>query len=248
MKGAEMKRLFDLGQFPIGCAALIAMLVLSRLAQAQGFEVLYSFPGGNSGAYPTGAPLQDKAGNLYGVTAGTYVGQNVQGSVLFKLEPDGTESVLYSFQGGSDGDTPAAGVIADKAGSFYGVTIYGGQYGCGVAYKVTPAGSETVLRDFDPATDGCQPFAGLTIDGKGNLYGTTSSAGPIGGTVFELKPSGREKILHSFPTGANDGWQPAGNLLRDSFGNLYGTTVDGGINCGGSGCGTVFKIAPDGTE
>lgn len=239
----DMSLLRNLGSLILGSVALIPVLLKPHVARSQGLEVLYSFPGGDSGAYPFGAPLQDSAGNLYGVTNQG----GVQG-ILFKVAPDGTETVLHSFQDGRDGANPEGSVISDASGSLYGMTTFGGKNGCGVVYRVKQSGTEKVLHAFDVAKNGCQPVAGLTMDRKGSLYGTTSEGGPLyGGTVFELEPSGKLKVLHSFPATTNDGWLPAGDLLRDAAGNLYGTTVNGGTTCG-YGCGIIFKIAPDGTE
>lgn len=221
----------------------ISAFVSLQRACAREFQILYAFSGGSSGAYPQGTPYQDAAGNLYGVT-----NEGGQQGVLFKLSPKGRETIVHSFQDGSDGANPQAGVVSDKAGNLYGMTTYGGTYECGVIYRVTPRQEETVLLTFDPATDGCEPLAGLTIDRQGNLYGVTSATGPNGGTAFELKPDGEEKILHAFPANAKDGWFPAGTLLRERSGDLYGTTANGGKNCATYGCGKVFRISSDGSE
>src|SRR5262249_25298843 len=111
------------------------------------------------------------------------------------------------------------------------------------------ASSEKVLyafeRDFQGAGDGAVPSAGLVADTAGNLYGTTLAGGDEGeGTVFKLSPGGSETILHSFP-GGKDGYSPEAGLIIDEAGNLYGTTTLGGLE---GNNGTVFKIAPDGTE
>jgi uncharacterized repeat protein (TIGR03803 family) len=148
----------------------------------------------------------------------------------------------------------------DSAGNLYGTTQKGGTGcpspftpGCGVVFKIDPAGNETVLYSFTGANgDGAFPFAGLILDSAGNLYGTTNSGGAAGGgfagpgTVFKVDPTGHETVLHSF-TGLNgDGANPfGGRLVRDSAGNLYGTTLQGGGlpggNCG-NGCGIVFEL------
>ena len=109
---------------------------------------------------------------------------------MFKLTPDGVESVLHAFKG-DDGSNPSAGVIADSAGNLYGTTVGGGKYGTGTVFKLTPDGKETVLHSFANDTivslDGVGPSAGLIADRSGNLYGTTENGGPSGaGTVFKL--------------------------------------------------------------
>jgi uncharacterized repeat protein (TIGR03803 family) len=121
----------------------------------------------------------------------------------------GNQKVLYTFTGGVDGSQPyQAGVIFDPAGNLYGVTQYGGAYGKGTVFQLTPstggAWTETVLHSFTAGTDGQQPQGGLVIDGAGNLFGTTSGGGDRNaecGTVFELSPTDSGwtfAVLHSF--------------------------------------------------
>ncbi len=106
-------------------------------------------------------------------------------------------------------------------------------------FKVDPSGTETVLHTFLGAPDGSFPYAGMVLDGAGNLYGTTMYGGAGGhGTVFEIDASGGEMILHDFAGGSADGAFPEAVLLLDSQGNIYGTTYEGGpFNKG-----TVFEI------
>ena len=159
-----------------------------------------------------------------------------------------TLTTLYSFTGDADGGNPYFGdLVLDAKGNLYGTTFAGGS-GHGVVFKVTPSGAETVLHAFD-STDGCSPYAGLIRDAKGNLYGTTGACGAYGnGTVFEVTKAGVATALYSF-TGGADGGQPFAGLVRDSLGNLYGTTNQGGApGCFGLGCGTVFEVTPSGTE
>jgi len=220
-----------------------------------GAAVLYAFNGGPDGAGPglystdTGL-IADSAGNLYGTTyAGGGSGCAGDGcGTVFMLAPDGTETVLYAFRGLSDGENPTSGVIRDTAGNLYGTTVTGGKYGGGTVFKLAPDGTETVLHSFDPESDGEYPNA-LIRDMSGNIYGTTYDCGircdlsACCGTVFELAPNGTETVLHFF-TGGSDGSHPQGRLIWDGAGNFYGTTTQDGP--GGSG--TVFKLAPDGTE
>jgi uncharacterized repeat protein (TIGR03803 family) len=165
---------------------------------------------------------------------------------------------LHSFAGPpTDGALPEAGLIGDEAGNLYGTTAYGGKSGYGAVFKLSEGGKESVLYSFiGGATDGEYPIAGLVRDSAGNLYGTTYSGGDLTcspgsgfgcGTVFKLSPTGKERVLYSF-TGA-DGALPQAGLIRDSAGNLYGTTVYGGdFSCGVLGCGTVFKLDGTGQE
>jgi len=239
--------------------------VVFKLA-ADGTEtVLYSFcsqANCSDGAAPYAGLIMDGSGNLYGTTAaggnGNAACQEGCG-VVFKLAPDGTETVLYGFcsqANCSDGDAPYAGLIMDGAGNLYGTTFSGGlnvgcSTGCGTVFKIAPDGTETVLHSFCPeanCTDGDQPMGGLIMDGSGNLYGTTSNGGFHSyccGTVFELAPDGTETVLYAFGQAQTDGIYPLAGVTMDGAGNLYGTTSSG-LNEGVLG--TVFKLAPDGTE
>ena len=202
------------------------------------------------GVEPSAGLILDQEGNLYGTTF--QGGANNLGAV-FELTSDGTETVLYSFGSQSgDGTYPAASLTMDKRGNLYGTTQHGGgttncYQGCGTVFKLTRSGQETVLHSFGVKPgDGIQPLAGLVLDDRGNLYGTTFLGGAVGiGTVFKLTPEGAERVLHSFSTD-QDGNLPTGNLMRDTVGNLYGTTTSGGTD--GNTAGTVFKVTPDGTE
>jgi uncharacterized repeat protein (TIGR03803 family) len=210
---------------------------------------LHSFQYGG-GESPMAGLLRDADGNLYGTTV--YGGENgsscgavkIGCGVVFKLDKNGTETVLHRFKGGtSDGQFPEALLIRDSAGNLYGTTIQGDQYDEGMAFKLDKAGTETILFTFD-VTDGAEPFPGVVSDVAGNLYGTTSDGGSCDeGTVFELDPAGTETVLHNFCGG--DGAYPLSALIWDDAGNLYGTTQEGGSSdvCDG-GCGTVFELSP----
>jgi uncharacterized repeat protein (TIGR03803 family) len=199
--------------------------------------VLHAFPKtGTDGQIPYAGLIQGSDGNLYGTTY--FGGANGLGTV-FKVTLSGTETVLYSFAGGSDGDHPYGGVVQGTDGNFYGTTYQGGASGNGTVFKITPSGTETVLYAFAGGSDGAVPEAGLTLGSDGNFYGDTLQGGADGlGTVFELTPSGSETILHSFAGGGSDGANPTANLVPGTDGNLYGTTSAGGPG----GHGTFFKV------
>ena len=157
---------------------------------------------------------------------------------MFKVTPTGTESVLLSFVEGM-GEYPMAGLVEDSAGNFYGTLLNGGDDDCGQVFKVNQSGTETLLYGFGGGLLGKYPYAGLVVDGSGNLYGTTFQGGAFQyGEVFELSATGHAAFLHSFS--GKDGAFPYAGLIRDSAGNLYGTTTAGGS----AGAGTVFKITP----
>ncbi len=145
----------------------LVVLVLAAVAQAQTFTVLYNFTGSSDGGYPYGGLVQDADGNLYGAAN---VGGASNFGVVFKVDPQGTETVLYSFAGGTDGESPYGGVILDTAGNLYGTTYKGGASNYGTVFKVSKAGKETVLHSFaGGSADGCNPGGGLILDAKGNL-------------------------------------------------------------------------------
>ena len=155
-----------------------------------------------------------------------------------------TEKVLHSFTGTPDGALPYAGLVLNAKGNMYGTTSQGGKNGFGTVFKVTPSGKETVLYSFEgPPNDGAEPWGGVVLDAKGNMYGTTSQGGAYGlGTVFKLTPSGKETVLHSFSGG--DGETPYAGLVANQKGTMYGTTYYGGAYQGG----VVFKITSSGKE
>jgi uncharacterized repeat protein (TIGR03803 family) len=200
-------------------------------------RVVFGFSGAN-GNTPS-AVVRDKLGNLYGTTVKGGAG-NV--GTVFKITPGGAETVLYSFQDGSDGGLPGVGVVLDKSGNLYGTTLSGGPTANGVVFKVTPAGTETVLYGFTGGNDGGVPYGPLLLDKQGDLYGTTSeSDGQSGfGVVYKLAADGSETVLHAFASGT-DGGAPRGGLIADpAFGRgyLFGTTT----GAEDFSRGTIFEI------
>jgi uncharacterized repeat protein (TIGR03803 family) len=340
----------------VGSAALAAA---AGFAPAQSTEtVLHSFQGAPDGDTPVAGLIFDNEGALYGTTK--FGGLSAFGpGVVFKLTPPvppatkWTKTVLYRFQGGNDGANPFAGLVFNSNGALFGTTSGGGPFGFGTVFKLKPpvppatqwtekvlysfgsptAGSifaskgplsgtsnekkcksppslpssplgllvigstvpgglvdvaygttnmggdcskgavflllaevlppvkgqikgqietqtqwtETTLYSFMDEPDGASPFAGLILDSKGALFGTTDTGGTSdNGTVFKLKPpvppatAWTEKVLYNF-NGGNDGAAPVAGLILDSEGALYGTTESGG---GPSQAGTVFKLKP----
>jgi uncharacterized repeat protein (TIGR03803 family) len=202
--------------------------------------VLYSFTGGADGAIPIAGLIRDEAGNLYGTTDGGGASGN---GTVFKLDANGKETVLHSFAGGADGADPHAGLIRDAAGNLYSVTVGGGTSNRGTVFKLDTNGQETVLYTFTGGADGGFPEDRLIRDAAGNLYGMTEAGGNSNlGTVFKVDPQNNETVSYSFG-GQPDGANPFAGLIRDTQGNLYGTTFQGG-----TGCGIVFKLDTNGTE
>jgi len=211
---------------------------------------LHIFTGGPDGGNPQSTLLPDGTGGFFGTAAAgansdcTLSGGFSGCGTVFHLGKNGQFKVLHSFTGGRDGSNPIAGLTRDKQGNLYGVTIGGGKRncqpvgGCGTIFRLDLAGNFTVLHAFTGGPDGGNPYGGLIVDPAGNLFGTTINGGDSTckcGVVFRLVGS-TETVLHTF-TGS-DGDKPYGVLVRDSSGNLFGTTYGGG----GWNSGEVFKL------
>ncbi|MGD0867114.1 MAG: choice-of-anchor tandem repeat GloVer-containing protein, partial [Rhizomicrobium sp.] len=262
-------------QYLFRCGLALTLFVPLHSVRAATETVLYSFcsqANCTDGSSPDAGLIMDSAGNLYGTTSlgGANIGSSTEYSegTVFKVEPGGTETVLYSFcsqTNCTDGATPQAGLIMDKKGNLYGTTSTGGANilyvnSAGTVFKLEPGGTETVLYSFcsqNNCTDGAGPQGSLIRDKKGNLYGTTYGGGANafgggggGGTVFKVEPGGTETVLYSFcsQTNCTDGSLPKAGLIMGSAGTLYGTTQGGGSNIDLFGAGTIFKVEPGGTE
>jgi uncharacterized repeat protein (TIGR03803 family) len=218
----------------------------------------------------------DATGNLYGATG--YGGNlncfgGIGCGVVFELSPPGngktawTETVLYTFTGGSDGASPQPPPIFDSAGNLLGTASSGGASGYGTVYQLTPppkgqsAWTFTVLYALGGSPDGAYLNSPLVPDNSGNyvtgtFYGGTGSCAfsnaPVGcGTVLKLSPPAKnggswtESVLYSIPT-QSKGALVGAPLLVDASGVIYGATFSGGNPkyCGGSGCGVSFSLKP----
>jgi uncharacterized repeat protein (TIGR03803 family) len=208
-------------------------------------SVLHSFGGGSDGLYPTSSLFLQNGLQLFGTTLD---GGNANGGTVFKLTTAGRETIFHLFDNDSGGYGPQAGVIGDQAGNLYGTNQVGGAAGKGTVYKLGPKGKETALHAFS-GNDGANPDSVLVMDQAGNLYGTTPMGGTAGfGVVFKIAAGGAFSVLHAFTGPASDGGDgsyPSGGLTLDSAGNLYGTTLKGGLY---DDYGTVFKVTPQGHE
>ena len=211
----------------------------------------------DDGSDPQSSPIFDQAGNLYGTTNQGGIGG---AGVVFELteNADGKwqEKILHQFTGGADGGNPRSSLIFDQAGNLYGTAAFDGyygecSYGCGVVFELTPKSdgswTDSVLHSFTGGRDGQYPFAGLTFDKAGNLYGTAEEAGNLTrcsghgcGVVFKLTPNANggwnETVLHTFLDQPNA--FPFAGVIFDSAGNLYGTTYGDQ----GTAFGSVFEI------
>jgi uncharacterized repeat protein (TIGR03803 family) len=239
-------------------AAVFAFLSTASPAFGASEKVLYSFcphPAAHcpDGRIPSSGVTFDTAGNLYGTTSEGGASRN---GIVFELIPNNgkwTEKILHNFTGDKGGSRPNTTLILDASGNLYGTTYEGGlddcpgYQGCGTVFELMPGtnGKWTlkVLHAFT-GKDGFEPEGNLILDSAGNLYGTTSASGQyLAGLVFELIPGKNgqwtEKVLHSF--NRVDGAGPAGGMVMDTAGNLYGTTAGGGTYSEG----TVYELIPN---
>lgn len=208
-------------------------------------RILYSFDGAD-GAKPAGNVVADARGDLFGDTSlgGAWNWGNV--FELVRKKRGYSERVLYSFTGYVDGQEPVGAPVLDAHGDVFGTTQFGGAYGRGAVFEVSPAHAgytERVLHSF-PGTFG-QPQAGLAISADGRLYGTIYGFGSDDpyGSVFSLRPTKTGAVytdLYDFQ-GAGDGENPFATLtIDDATGVIYGTTEYGGTDANG----TVFSLTP----
>jgi uncharacterized repeat protein (TIGR03803 family) len=240
--------------------AAVVLLACSSSANAQTERVLFNFGtyAGDS-TNPYAGIIADSAGNFYGTT---FLGGAFDDGSVFEVSPPAvkggawTETVLYSFTGGSDGSLPQSGLVMDSQGALYGAADLGAV--AGTVYKLTPPAisgdpwTETTIYSFTGGDDGGLPLSTLVFDNSGNLYGTTQGGGVYGGgTVFELSPpaiSGdpwTETVLYSFDGSPfshqyTHGCAPHAGVILGPKGALYGTTEF----CGSADNGVVYKLAP----
>lgn len=260
-----------------GCGTVFKLSPPSAKGGSWAETVLYEFSGYSygDGSSPIGGVILDETGNLYGVTGYGGTGPCILFGIatgcgtVYELSPPAkagdpwTEKVLYSFQGGDDGDYAVGSLVFDGEGKLYGATSFGGGQettcgyylvGCGTIFELSPPQTgggqwtENVLHRFAGGEDGGNPTGGFVFDSEGSLYGTTGSGGSEGGvcslgcgTVFRLtpRPDGEawaEQILLSF--NGQDGAYPYAGVIPDKHGNLYGTFYSGGK----VGDGGVFEL------
>jgi uncharacterized repeat protein (TIGR03803 family) len=225
-----------------------------KLTKTGTLTVLHSFCGGSGcgslttdGAEPTGRLIFGANGDLYGTTqvGGLFNGFYNQGTI-FRITTSGVYTVLHVFSGnfGSepDGANPAAGLTLASNGDFYGTTTAGGASKDGTVFKVTPAGTVTLLHSFTGTIDGSMPIGALVQASDGNLYGTCYSGGANGtGTAFRITTKGAFTKIYDFAAGVapgNIGYLPKAGLIQASDGNLYGTAWEGGV----FDAGTIYQL------
>lgn len=232
-----------------------AVYELQHRGSGYTFNNLFTFDGYN-GALPNAGVVFGPQGKLYGTTA---VGGGRGGGIVFDLAPLSARcqtiscpwhiDLLHAFALGTDGSWPGYGnVTFDSAGNLYGTTADGGTNGYGQVFELIHSGGQwtksTLYSFAGPPNDGSGPYAGVTFDAAGNMFGTTVGGGENNvGTIYKLIPTGQgwtESVLYSFSNASGD--YPSDTLVIDSSGNLYGTTLNGGPGSAG----TVFELSPSG--
>lgn len=239
-------------------------LAVGLLAAPATLTTIYTFTdtagdgGGPNSGFAIGA-----GGVMYGTTSD---GGDSNAGTVYQLTPPAssggtwTETVLYSFTGGSDGSEPLGGVVIGAGGVLYGATAFGGASGDGTVFSLTPPAisgnpwTEAVLHSFS-GTDGNDPNSGVVIGNGGALYGVTANGGSADmGVVYAVTPGvmggpWTEATIHEF-TGSPDGQGPTSGLVIGAGDVLYGVTRNGG---GGDpscnhrteiGCGIVYSLTP----
>ena len=221
-----------------------------KITPAGTLTTLYNFcsqSGCTDGIFPYGGLVQGTDGNFYGTASN---GGDGWGTV-FKITPDGTLTTLHVFEL-FEGATPKGTLVQGTDGNFYGTTVEGGANFEGSVFVMMPDGTLTTLSSLGAEDSGGAPYAGLVQGTDGNFYGTGSRGGNGNGMVFTVTATGTFTMLYSFcaQSGCPDGMSPFAGLVQGADGNFYGATNSGGNFNACSleqGCGTIFKIAADGT-
>lgn len=229
---------------PAGCG------IVYKVDKTGKETVLHAFTGGSDGWEPLHELTRDAAGNLYGTTE---AGGGVTGGAcatsgcgtVFRISTTGKETILHAFTGKTDGNFPNSRLVLDPSGNLYGTTPWGGILtgvcvteglrGCGVLFKVSKTGKDTILHSFTNGADGAMPTGNLVADANGNLYGCTSVGGAFGnGTIYEFSAAGEFSVLYNFAS-----VNFCGGLVRDVNGNFFGIAS-------GSPDGVVFEVDASG--
>ncbi|MBS0580720.1 MAG: hypothetical protein JSR36_15795 [Proteobacteria bacterium] len=221
------------GQFGAG--------VMFAISAGGAETVLHSFGSAAGGQYPYGSLIQASDGNFYGMSmSGGAYGLGA----VFVIHPDGSELVVHSFGLNADGQAPAGSLIQGADGKLYGMTSAGGDYGGGIVFSMTLAGTETILHSLGAGSDGSAPAGSLLQASDGYFYGLTQSGGAnAAGAVIKIDAAGNETVLVSLGSGS-DGAAPKGDLLQANDGTFYALTSSGGAN----GLGAVVQVSLNGAE
>jgi len=224
-----------------------------KISPAGTLTTLYSFQNSTDGSYPVGTLVQGSDGNFYGETNqggdvslcfNPYLGLSNGCGTLFRITPAGAFSVVYTFQGTTDGGFPSGGLVQGSDGNYYGLTG-------GTVFRYVPGGSVTTIATFPTTNAIAAPNGPLVEDASGNYWGTAAEGGAYGeGVVFKASAANGFQLVWTFCSDTNcaGGGTPYAPLFAASDGNFYGSTFAGSdpAGCAGFGCGTVFRVTPAG--
>lgn len=230
----------------------MALLATGVHAAAPPVTVLHAFDN-TDGRMPASRLVEGADGNLYGTT---WLGGANDCGTIFRITPEGVLTTLHALASATDGCQPRSGLIRGSDDHFCGVAVLGGPLALGTVFRITAAGVFTRLHAFGGASSPAGPEGRLLEGSDGRLYGTTTVGGSVAsgestisgnGTIYRMSMTGADfEVLHTFSLlDEANGYFPAAGLVEATDGHLYGTTELGGAGC--STCGTVFRIAPDGT-
>lgn len=241
MKSASLQnRLAGAVAFALFTAVVVTGMTLPT--QGQTVTTLFNFTGSQNASTPVGVMAQGRDGNYYGIT------QSPGAGTIYKIDASGNFTLLHTMASDSSEGASCNGLVLGTDGNFYGTCYRGGNSGIyGTIFKVTPAGTLTLLHAFNPAvvtTEGCLPLGVPFQASDGNFYGTTQECGSNGlGNAYKITPAGVFTTINQFSPSANIGYTLTSTLIQGSDGNLWGTANFGGVNGGG----TVFKMSLSGT-
>jgi uncharacterized repeat protein (TIGR03803 family) len=214
--------------------------IIFKITPTGTLTVLKNLDYTTTGGSPYGSLIKSTDGNFYGMTSS---GGSGGYGTAFKITPSGTFTVFGNFDYYNKGGYPRGSLSQGGDGNFYGMTNYGGTYGYGTVFKITPGATITVLRHLNTA-DGVNPYGSLYKNSDGYFYGMTYSGGVSNsyGTIFKISSTGSFSVLLRFPDNAW-GVSPYGSLVQAKDGNFYGTAYEGGTY----GQGTIYKLCPSGS-
>jgi uncharacterized repeat protein (TIGR03803 family) len=197
-----------------------------RVTAGGTFKTLYNFDGPH-GCQPLAPLVLGNDGNFYGTTLVLTGVNNPNLGAIYKITPAGAITLVHIFDG-THGAEAYAPLMQASNGNFYGATVNGGQYGNGIVFEMTSAGVFTDLHDFDPNTEGGEPFSALIEGENGILYGTTVYGGTFNdGTIYSIPlGGGNPDTLYSFD--GTSGTAPGAPLMQHTNGTFYGDSAWGG--------------------
>lgn len=211
-----------------------------RLTTTGKYTIIHALDYNNEGSSSSSVPAKGNDGNLYAMAS---AGGLLNYGIIFKTTTAGDFTILNTFNGSVQGNSPYGSFIKGKDSAYYCMANAGGAYGHGSIVKIC-GGTATVFHSFNKATEGGFPKGSLLLASDGNFYGMTSTGGTKAyGTIFKITSAGVFTVIHDFIT-STEGGSPAGSLIQARDGFLYGMTTGGGAG----NAGTIFKLKTSGSN